>query len=229
MPNKLGHVLIIPDGNRRWAKEKGLSYEEVYKIAAEKTTPLIINYFLVEGRASELTFFMAARNNLLKRDIVTEVMPILEAQKRLYVLLLRDERIKAAKIRFRFIGDKTLLPEDYVSALNNLERETSGRSGPLCNFLAGYDGEWEIKEAFTHGILKKGSEINQSIIPYLQLNTPIDLVIRSGFEKRLSGCPLLQMAHSELFFEKFHYPEFSKEKLDKIYGEYQKRERRLGQ
>ncbi len=228
MSAKLGHVLIIPDGNRRWAKEHKHTYEEAYKIGAEEITPLITQFFLIEGRATELTFFAIARNNILKRDIGEEIMPILEVQKEMYKRFSRRPDFEAAGIRFRHIGDDELLPPDYLDALKELEETSKNRTGPRCNFLCAYDGEWELAKAFNNGMLKAGTTLNPDITPYLYLDSNIDLVIRSGFEHRLSSCPLVQMAHAELYFADFHYPEYTKEKLDEILEEYEQKERRYG-
>ena len=228
LENELQHVLIIPDGNRRWAKENNITHEEVYRIAAEEITPLIIRHFLVEKRAKELTFFMISRDNLLKRDIENDIFPILEAQRKMYEKFLADQTFAKVGIRFRFVGDEQLLPEDYISVSRKLEESSRGREGPRCNFLAAYDAEWELLKAFNNGILKKEAILDHNLTPYLYLDSKIDLVIRSGFEHRISAAPLIQMAYAEIYFADFFYPEFTKEKLESVYDDYVKRERRFG-
>ena len=76
---------------------------------------------------------------------------------------------------------------------------------------------------------KQNKEITtENFYDYLEIKTPIDLIIRTGFEKRFSNCPIYQTSYSEFIFTDYYYPELTMDKLQKIIEEYHKRERRYG-
>ncbi len=217
----LDHILIIPDGNRRWAKKQGKSYENVYEYVAMETTPLIMKYFLLEKGIPNLTFMFISRDNVVKRS-KEEITPILDAQAKLFDYLSTDT-IFTNKISVKAIGDKKLLPESYNKSIEKMEKKLKGEA-KTCNFLTAYDPEWEIIQAFKKGPINSSKPLTGELF----LNVDIDLIIRSGFEKRLSCAPAIQSKYAELYFGDFYYPEFTWERLDKIISEFKERERRFG-
>jgi len=216
----LSHIFIIPDGNRRWSRENNRKYDEVYATVALETTPMLIKNALFKHGINEITFFMLSRSNLIKRSL-DGVMPILKAQEKMLLQLSQDEELK--QVKFKIIGDKTILPRSYLEACEKLEE--SNKKGKLkCNFLVAYDSEWELASAFKKIKKMESADITSKLL----LNSEIDLMIRTGFEKRISGGPLIQLKFAELFFYDFHYPEFTEDKLDKAIQDYYKIERRFG-
>ncbi len=185
------------------------------------------SFFLIEKKISELSIFAISRHNVLNRN-KKDLENIYEAQIELYKKWGKDEEMKKAGIRFSFVGDKILLPKEYQQTINELENNTKKYSGPICNLLTAYDGQWDLIQA-TKKAGKKNEELNEEdMYKYLEIQTPIDLVIRTGKEKRLSGCPLYQMSYAELVFKDYFYPELTVDKLKEIYDEFIKRERRFG-
>lgn len=219
---KLKHIVIIPDGNRRWAKQNNKSYDEVYTTVALETTPALIKNAFFKHGVSEITFFMLSRNNMIKRSL-DGAMPILRAQEKMYRQLNEDQELRNKKVKFKIIGDKTLLPRSYLETIELLE-STNVNGGPKCNFLVAYDAEWEIAKTISK--LKKIESAD--IVPKLLLNSEIDLMIRTGYEKRISGGPLIQLKYAELFFCDFHYPDLTGEKFDNLIEQYYKIDRRFG-
>ncbi|MBI4360505.1 undecaprenyl diphosphate synthase family protein [Candidatus Micrarchaeota archaeon] len=219
--NSLKHVFVIPDGNRRWARENKKTYKEVYEKVAMEITPNLIEEVLLKQGVQELTIFMLSRSNLIKRSL-DEVLPILKAQERLYGWISENKVMQKSGASFKVIGDKTLLPRSYLDACERLEKINHGKK--KCNFLVGYDAEWELLQA-----VKKIERIESAdIVKELALNSEIDLMIRTGFEHRISGGPLIQLKFAELVFCDFHYPELTRKKIQEIIKQYGKKERRFG-
>lgn len=225
--SELNHILIIPDGNRRFADSHNITYETIYKLVAVNTTIMLLEEILIVDRAREVTFFMISRNNILKRHS-KELKPIFDAQIEAYKKLLKNKKAIDAKIKFNFIGERNLLPKEYVKSMEKLESKTKSNQGKVCNFLVAYDGSWELLDALKKMSVNK-EEFNEfNLYKNLQLKTAFDLVIRSGGETRLSSCPLIQSSYAELYFGDFFYPQFTVDKLNEIIADYKKRERRFG-
>lgn len=222
--NELKHVLVIPDGNRRYARQKDIDIPVVYKFISDNTTTELLKYFLIRKGIPELSFFAIARNNVLKRND-KDLDYIYEAQIDAYNTWLKISPFNS-KIKFRFIGDLELLPKDYREAAKKLEDATKNNKHAICNLLAAYDGQWEIIKAIEKAGEKK-VDVNE-FYNYLQIKTPIDMIIRTGGEKRFSGAPIYQSTYAELFFLDKFYPELTIDLLDQIVGEFKQRERRFG-
>jgi len=222
----IDHVLVIPDGNRRFANSKNIDLGVVYKFISDYTTTGLIKFFLLGHNSKELTIYGVSRDNVLKRS-KKDLDPIYDAQIDLYSRWLKDKEINS-KVKFKFIGDKQLLPKNYQSIIKSLENATSKNKNGVCNILVGYTAQWETLEAIKKAKDKK-EELNfDNYNSFLEIQNAIDLVIRTGFEKRLSNCPMYQAAYAELIFTDYYYPELTMDKLQEIVKEYEKRERRFG-
>lgn len=223
----LSHILIIPDGNRRFADSHNITYDTIYKLVAVNTTLRLIEEILLERDIRELSIFMLSRNNVLKRSR-EDLQPIFSAQTEAYSKLLKNKKISDAKIKFNFVGDRLVLPKEYLKSMGKIESKTKNNQGKVCNFLVAYDGSWELLEA-----VKKMKANNENFNEFnlyknLEIKNAIDLIIRSGGEKRLSGCPLIQASYAELYFGDFFYPQFTVDKLNEIIKSYNLRHRRFG-
>jgi len=122
----INHVLIIPDGNRRWAKENGKTLEETYEYALSTVTTKLIDFFLAENNANILSIYIISRRNMKNRD-KHHVKPILENEKKVFEEWKNNEKFKKAKIKFKFIGDLKLFPKDYLQIATELERPSKNR------------------------------------------------------------------------------------------------------
>ena len=222
----IDHVLVIPDGNRRFAKSKNMDLGVVYKFISDYTTTGLIKFFLLGHNSKELTIYGISRDNVLKRS-KEDLHPIYDAQIDLYKRWLKDKEINS-KVKFRFIGDKQLLPKNYQAIIKSLENTTSKNNNGVCNILVGYTAQWETLEAIKKAKDKKEELDFNNYNSFLELQNPIDLVIRTGFEKRLSNCPMYQASYAELIFTDYYYPELTMDKLQEIVKEFKKRERRFG-
>lgn len=222
-----GHVAIIPDGNRRWAKFRGLeshfghyksgSYSNIESLLKE-AKKIGVRYVSIWGFSTENW----------KRSA--------EEKRAIFDMLLGGvERFmkfaKENKMKFRHIGRKDRLPKDLVRALGRLEEETKKYKDFEVLLCLDYGGRDEILRA-VNGMLKNGiKKIDEKeFSKYLDTEDvpDPDLIIRTSGEYRLSGFMPFQAVYAELYFSKAYFPEFGIDELHKAIAEYGKRKRRFG-
>ncbi len=216
------HVVIIPDGNRRWAKRRGListkGHEKAgtyssFKSLFREAQRLGIEYLSTWGFSTE--------NWKRSKQEVSIILKIVEN--------LLDEFLKDKTIDFRMIhiGRKDRLPKSLVEKMDKLERQTKNYKTTLILALD-YGGQDEIIRAIKKSN-KQGLTIDNF---YKQLDTSEipnpDLIIRTGGEQRLSGFMPYQSVYSELYFTKKLFPSFKPKDLRKAVKKYSKRSRRFG-
>ncbi len=221
------HVAIIPDGNRRWAKNKGLestfghykagAYENLEELFREGKK-LGIKYMSIWGFSTE---------NWKRSD---------KEKEGIFELILSgvDKFAKDAEknqIRFRHIGRKDRLPKQLVSALVNLEKVTENYSKFNVQLCLDYGGRDEIiraiKSALKSNSISLDEEAFSKFLDTQGIPDP-DLIIRTGGEKRISGFMPFQSTYSELYFSDIFFPDFNAGELRRALKEYGKRARRFG-
>lgn len=218
------HVAVIMDGNRRWAKERGLSILEGHrKVADEILEPLIKH--AAKRRIQFMTFWAFSTENWKRSE--KEVRGIMTIFR--HVIQKRWQRLHEKGVRIRVIGDISKFPQDIYDALTKVVEQTKDNKKITVIFALNYGGRDEIIRA-----MKKIT--NTTNVDEKEFSTLLDtsgipdpeIIVRTGGEQRLSGFLLWQSQYSELYFPSWYMPEFSPEKLDEIIGEYQKRNRRFG-
>ncbi len=225
LPN---HILIIPDGNRRWAKEHNKSLSEAYNYALSTVTTNLIEFLLIQNKIENLSIYMLSKNNLVKRN-KNELSPILENEIKVFKEWKNNERFLKFDIKFNFIIGTRLLPKKYLKATHELVEKTKNNTAKICNLLIGYDAETEIENTINKLLMNKKIKKLHDIKKYLELKDAIDLIIRTGKEKRLSGCPMIQSAYAEIFFLDEYYPDLNSELLKNVLEEFIQRKRRYGE
>lgn len=224
------HIVIFPDGNRRWAKEQGLSVLEGH-LAGYKTLVNLCGWAKDRGVTVITAFGFSTENwNRSKRE-VDYLMKILE--KGLRKEFLKDSKFKDMGARVRIIGQKENLPKSLQKAIIEVEKATKDNSSLYLNLAISYGGRWDIVQA-AQQIMKEGvrpEDVTEDMfaehLSTAGLPEP-DLVIRAGGEKRLSNFILWQAAYAELYFSPKYWPAFDKEDLDMAFEEYARRQRRFG-
>lgn len=227
------HIAIIPDGNRRWAKSKGLPAWEGHRKAAKNFNELLD--WCKEFGVKELSFWGMSTENL-GRD-KKEVDVLFEILDRFCDDATKDlsGKKKDEDVIIRFIGNFEKLPEKTVKKMNQLMEMTKNNSKYKLNFLIGYGGRWEITQAakkiaekVKEGKLKTKEITQETFQKHLMLEDEPDLIIRTS-EERLSGLLPWQSIYSEIIFIKDkHWPEFTQEDFRKCLEEYASRQRRFG-
>lgn len=219
------NVLLIPDGNRRAAGVTHKNYEEIYRMAGEVAYTSVL-YFLSKPFVKTYAFFGLSYNNLSRPD--EDVKPILEAQKQVYQHLIDDHIYSKEGIKVNFIGELELTPPDYQKAARRLEEETSDGNKQFYA-LIGYDGQREIIRAFERA--KQVGRTNlreEELFEFLDIKHPIDLIIRTGGDKRISGAPLYQSKYAEFVVISQYFPLCGEAYWEETLVEFSNRKRRFG-
>ena len=212
------HIALIPDGNRRWAHKKGLPpWEGHWK--AEKIIDNFLDWCL-ELNVHQVSIWVSSTENLAKRSR-TEITEMYK----LYLKVLekwesKESVIDKYEIKVKFIGDLSRLPPKMVKLMGKIMQKTAKYQKKLLNILVNYSGKFELLEAFkkiASKIVKVGKiEINERDIEQnLLINSPVDLVIRTGGYDRLSNFMLWQIAYSEIYVTKTLLPDLSKREFMK--------------
>lgn len=227
MKDSLKHLAIILDGNGRWAKKRGLDRSEGHKAGAENL--VLISRALEERNISFLTVYAFSTENW-KRPAkeVKLLMDLLISFINKYLPEFMERKVK-----IRVMGDLSRLPFLSRKAVEAAIKKTSQNNRLTINIGLNYGAKDEIIRAFKKYIKEDpgadslDSESFENFLDTADL-PPVDLLIRSGGEKRLSNFMLWQLAYSELYFTDKLWPDFSPLDLDQAIDEFYKRDRRYG-
>jgi tritrans,polycis-undecaprenyl-diphosphate synthase [geranylgeranyl-diphosphate specific] len=226
------HVAVIPDGNRRWAKRKGMDPWEGHEFGARNTEKLIRHAFKMGIKC--VSFWGSSLENLKKRPF-QEKRALLGIYEKYFKQLMNSEDIHKNKVKVSFIGKwEEQFPERLKRVLRECLQKTKDYKNCFLNFFLAYNGDDEMIEAIKN-ILKKyrpGQIIDAEVIKENLMTRnlpPVDFLIRTGGESHLSaGFMMWDIADSQLYFSEILYPDFAEEKFEIAIKEYEKRERRLG-
>lgn len=228
MPNKIpNHLGIIMDGNRRWAKEQDLPSFEGHRRGYNKLKEA--GEWCLDRGIKVLTVFAFSTENWKRsKKEVSCLMDLLHRAltKEIKEYMRRD-------VRVRMIGRRQGLSKKMIKAADELWQKTQNNSRGLLQLAINYGGQAEIVDA-ARALIKKGKpaeEITEEDFAkhlYAPDVPPLDIIIRTSGEQRLSGFMTWQSAYSELYFTKKHWPDFSEEDLDEALAWYASRGRRFG-
>lgn len=227
LPN---HVAIIPDGNRRWARAKGLKPWEGHMVGTKLYWE--IGYEALDLGVKHITFWAGSYDNLKKRSKIEVKFLIKLAITELEKPTVLEECEKY-QVRFRLIGQWREFVKDKkaVAAIENLEKQTAHFTEKTQTILFAYDGKREMEDAIQtltkNSVKATEKTIRESI--WTGGLPDVDLVIRTGGEPHWSaGFMMWLTANSQFYFTEKLWPDFSKKELKKALDDYESRERRLG-
>jgi len=237
---KLEHVFLVIDGNRRFAKKTGVSIEESYRIGAEKVTE-VVKHILGDYNIPNVTIFALAFSNLKGRHAV-DIMPILKSQEKTARSWLNDDFFRNIRIRFigkindeKFLSENTgfSFPKSYVEACKELERKTANNTGKSLNILIAYSGKIDALDAQKRFALyaAKNNNLNAaepSFDFYEHAGPQIDLIIRTSETRPLSDGPAHLAFFSEFVSIDKFWPEIETEDIDKAVNIFNGKDRRFG-
>lgn len=225
------HIAIIMDGNRRWAKQRGLPAKLGHKEGA-KTLEKIVRYANKIGLGYITVYAFSTENWKRTEDEVKALMLLLQNYLDDY-----SKRADTENIRVKILGDISALSEGMQKSIINCMERTKDNTGVTFNIALNYGGRNEILKAVKEIAKKvKNGEIDVDDIEeetisehlYTKNEPDPDLVIRTSGELRLSNFLTWQSVYSELLFVQKNWPDFEEEDLDKAIVEYQKRTRKFG-
>ncbi len=217
------HVAIILDGNGRWAKRRGLPrtyghYQGGLNIGR------VAEYADELGIETLTVYAFSTENWKRPADEVEYLMttPIKEFEK-------YKDKILKSNIRVKHVGRRVELSKALLDIIDLLERETESHTGTTIQIAFNYGAYDELLTAYQN-MMKKGitNPTKDDVYAHLMVKQPVDLLIRTSGEQRLSNYLLWQLSYSELYFTKTAWPAFNKKALWKAIAHYQKRDRRFG-
>lgn len=225
------HIAVIPDGNRRWARAKGLSPWIGHEHGAQTLKKITRDIF--NSGIKYFTFWASSEDNIKKRD-PREVAFYFKLVKMAFKDFEKDSYAYDNKIKVDFLGSwESMFPQDVKEILYRLKEKTKDHNQHFMTFLLAYDGRTEMLKA-----LEKMSRDNPvtKVTPELLKDNlitkdlpPVDLVIRTGGEPHWSaGFMMWDVADSQLYFTQTLWPDFNKKELEKALLTYAATQRRLG-
>lgn len=227
------HLAIIMDGNRRFARELGLSSTDGHRRGKEKLEE-VLEWCLDVG-IRILTVFAFSTENLKRND--GEVQDLFRLFAENFRKAGDDERVHKHHIRIRVLGQKQLLPKDVQEAIDYAESRTRDYDEHFFNIGVAYGGRQEIVDAIRQVVVDAQSgkigpgDIDETFFSkrlYTGSLPDPDLVLRTSGEERISNFFLWQLAYSELYFLDVFWPGFRKIDFLRAIRTFQMRRRRFG-
>ena len=221
------HIVLFPDGNRRWARGKGLNTLEGHKKGYENLLDFS-DWCRIKGVKVLTAFGFSTENWNRTKEEVDYLMKLLES-----CLIDNLERYARDGVKVRVIGQRERLPKSLQEAIIKTEETTKNNQNLFLNLAISYGGKWDILNAVKN-IVKEGiapdqitEEVMEAHLSTAGLPSP-DFIIRAGGEMRMSNFVLWQAAYSELYFSPKFWPDFTEQDLDIALAEFDKRTRRFG-
>lgn len=225
------HIAIIMDGNRRWAKEKGLDYRLGHKEGAEALRR-IAKYANKLGVKYLTVYAFSTENWKRTKEEVGALMLLL--QKYLEEFLSSDD---FENIKVNMLGNIADLDTGLQKSINKIIEKTKNNTGLVLNIAFNYGGRDEIVRAVRKIAEEvKENKINVEDIDEQTISNSLytagqlepDLLIRTSGEQRLSNFLLWQLAYTEFYFVQKYWPDFSEQDLDEAIAVFEKRNRKFG-
>lgn len=225
------HVAIIMDGNGRWAKNQGKLRISGHKAGVKSVRRAVS--FAVSNNLEALTLYAFSSENWSRPP--QEVTALME----LFVWAL-DSEVKSLhkhNVRLRVIGDTSRFSPRIQERIRRSETLTANNSGLTLNIAANYGGRWDIIEGVKklakqvqEGLLRPDQITEESLTSQLCMQelAPVDLVIRTGGEHRISNFLLWQIAYAEFYFTDVLWPDFDEHVFEGALNAFSLRERRFG-
>lgn len=224
------HVAIILDGNRRWAKKNNMSPQEGHYHGFTNLESLSDYIFSKGVKVLSVYAFSTENFNRVKAEVDYLMNLFAVAFKRYF------ERQNKNNVKIVFSGRREPLPKKVLNIIDEITEKTRDNTGPIFNICVNYGGKAEIVDATKKicGKLLEGKitidDIDQELFEKNLYNElpPVDLMIRTGGEQRLSNFLLWQNSYAEFYFPEVEFPAFNADEFDKALAEFSRRNRRFG-
>ena len=228
------HIVIIPDGNRRWARERNLKPWIGHREGVERVKELIKEADKLKIFC--LSFWLLSIDNIKNRPKM-EIDFLLKLLNKYLDELSKEKEIHEKEVKINILGLwEKFLPSQICFKIKKIIEITKNYNRHFLNLFIAYDGTNEMieainqikKQAIKNPNLKITSELIKENLFTKDL-PPVDYLIRTGGDPHLSaGFMMWDIANAQFYFTKTYFPDFGKEELRKAIQDYQKRERRLG-
>ena len=227
---ELKHIAIIMDGNGRWAKKRGLARSLGHK-EGSKTLEKVALHALELNIPYLSVFAFSTENFKRSKEEVDFLMNLF-----IEMFTKKFKKLKEKGIKVVFSGIRDNLRKDVLDSMDFITKETENNNKMVLNICLNYGGQSEIVDA-TKKIVKEVQDGNLELSDidinlfekYLyQPLPPIDLLIRTSGENRISNFMLWEMSYSEMYFTNTLFPDFKEKELDESIKEYYNRNRKFG-
>ena len=224
------HVAIILDGNRRWAKKRGMKPQEGHYKGFTNLENLA-DYVFSKGVKVLSVYAFSTENFSRAKDEVDYLMDLFAVAFKKYF-----EKQNKKNVKIVFSGRREPLPEKVLKMIDEVTEKTKDNTGPIFNICVNYGGRPEIVDTTKKicEMVKNGEisidDIDEDLFTKnLYQDLPaIDLMIRTSGELRLSNFLLWQNAYAEFYFPEVEFPGFDEKEFDKALEVFDKRNRRFG-
>lgn len=227
------HVALIMDGNRRFAKELGLSWEAGHIFGREKLEEVLDWCFDLGIKV--LTIYAFSTENFTRSE--KEVKTLMDLLKNELEKVKEDSRVHQNKVRVQILGHLSSLPKDIQQSAKTIMAMTKSYKNYYLNIALAYGGREEI----IHAMQRMGADIKKGKLKIADISTDTvssylytrglpdpDLILRTSGEERISNFLLWQLAYSELYFSDVYWPALQKRDFLQAIRTYQQRKRRFG-
>ena len=228
------HIGMIPDGNRRWAKEKGLDPWEGHQKGAEKGE-LFIEWCIDHQDISELTVYGLSEENF-KRP-ARELVKLYDLYQEELTRLINNKKLHKERVKVNIISTniKPVSP-NLIPLFHRIRAETKGYENKVLNMLIGYTGQAEILSAISSPLNRFKNLLfglsEKDLKNSLKVKTPCDFIIRTGEESEereaRSGFLLWQSAYAEYYHINKFFPDVTEEDFNEAWDYFVNTKRRKG-
>jgi undecaprenyl diphosphate synthase len=226
----LRHVAVIMDGNNRWAKQRGLPGVAGHKKGVERVRDILDT--CKKANIQVVTVFAFSSENWQRPAMEVNALMALFST----YLSNEKKKLKEENVSLRIIGDRSRFSAKLCKLIDDAEAFTAGGESILA-IAADYGGRWDVTnaarklaEACVRGEIAP-SDINETLMNQtvcLGDLPPVDLLIRTGGEKRISNFLLWHAAYAELYFSDLYWPDFDVEAMQAAIADFYTRQRRFG-
>jgi len=221
--NQAKHIAIIMDGNGRWAELQGLKRVKGHEMGSEVVRE-ITEFCAADDGIERLTLYAFSTENWKRPRLEVEfLMKLLDKylNKELQTYITNN-------IRFEPIGDLRAFSKKLQKTIAMVEEKTAHCDGLVQSLALNYGSQDEMLRAINSLKCSEGEITSEMLSNKLDCKHDVDLLIRTGGDKRLSNFLLWQAAYAELHFCDTLWPDFSSKELEKIIKKFTKIERRFG-
>jgi undecaprenyl diphosphate synthase len=211
------HLAIIPDGSRRWAKERNLSFYEGYSVMV-KNLRNIVDYSFSQG-VEVISLYLASAQNLLREQSNVEAFARAESE---FCSIHLKELLDTYSIKVVFSGNLKTISDSFRESIQEIVELTKDNSELQINLCVAYCPIEEVLEA------SEKSNSRDDLFEHLSINQPVDILIRTGFSNAMSNFLPLQNGYARMHFIDKLVNDVTNEDIQDILDQYNATERRFG-
>jgi len=219
------HLGIIPDGNRRWARKRGLEPWKGHIYGAKKFEEVL--KWCVELGIKKVSFYLLSYENIIKRS-KKELENIFKLLENYLEKWEREKLYEKYEVKVNFLGNFRKVPKSLVKLMLRISRKSLKFSKRILNILIGYSGTYDVIQAVKKMIKNKVKITEKNLKNFLLVNDDVDLIIRTGGYSRLSNFLPLQSSYAEIYVLNKYWPDITKNDLIKALNWYKKIQRNFG-